>query len=158
FKGSADLSPTRKPDIVASFFPYNINFTGGVRVAAADVDGDGVADIITGAGPGGGPNVTVYKFNGGHPQVLLSYFAYDIRVSVSIFVGAGDVEGMGKADIITGADIGGGPNILVSRGIDQAPIFSFFPYNPAFTGGVRVASVDANGDGHADVIVGAGIG
>src|SRR5207302_3783754 len=89
---------------------------------------------------------------------MLSYFAYDIHFASGIFVAGGDIEGTGKADIITGADVGGGPNILVSRGIDQAPIFSFFPYNPAFSGGVRVASVDANQDGRADVIVGAGKG
>jgi hypothetical protein len=36
-----------------SFAPYGNNFTGGVRVAAADLNADGVADVITGPGHGG---------------------------------------------------------------------------------------------------------
>ena len=43
----------------ASLFAYP-GFTGGVRVAAGDVNGDGVADFITGPGAGAGPNVKLF--------------------------------------------------------------------------------------------------
>ena len=60
---------------LASFLPFTPGFTGGVRVAAGDVDGDGKADIVTGAGPGGGPHVRV--FSGASPaQEILGFFAY----------------------------------------------------------------------------------
>ena len=50
---------------IASFFPYIPAFEGTVRVAAADVNGDGLADIITGPGAGGGPHVVVWDLVGG---------------------------------------------------------------------------------------------
>ena len=37
------------------FMAYDTRFTGGVWVAVGDVNGDGYADIITGADSGGGP-------------------------------------------------------------------------------------------------------
>ena len=53
-----------------NFWAYDIGFSGGVRVATGDVTGDGVPDIITGAGPGGGPHVRV--FDGSIPQKTAS--------------------------------------------------------------------------------------
>ncbi len=104
---------------IFSFFAYAPTFAGGVRVASGDVNGDGVPDIITGAGPGGGPHVRVFD---GAPAVagslveLLSFFAYHSSFTGGVFVGAADLNGDGKADIITGAGSGGGPHVRVFDG------------------------------------------
>jgi hypothetical protein len=121
-----------------NFFAYGEGFTGGVRVASGDVNGDGKADIVCGAGPGGGPNVTV--FDGATGQMIQSFFAYDIRFNNGIYVAATDVNGDGKADIITGPGAGGGPNVRVFSGADDSLLANYMAYDPAFTGGVRVAA------------------
>src|SRR5207247_372551 len=141
---------------LASFFAFDMRFTGGVRVAVGDVNGDSFPDIICAAGPGGGPNVIV--FSGKDRSEIYNFFAFDINFTGGCFVAAGDVNGDGFADIIVGADAGGGPNVLVLSGKDRAPLLSFVPYHINFTGGVRVAAGDVNADGRADIITGAGVG
>jgi hypothetical protein len=149
-----------------SFFPYAMNFAGGVRVAAGDVNGDGRADIVTGAGPDGGPNVTVYQLVNGQPQVLQSYFAFAARFSAGLFVGAGDVNGDGRADVIAGtgalsaadAQVVGAPAVTVFSGADATPLSRFTPFGPPFVGAVRVGATDLTGGGKASVIAVRGLG
>lgn len=45
---------------LASFFAYNSNFRGGVRAAAADINGDNILEIITVPGYGGGPHLRIW--------------------------------------------------------------------------------------------------
>ncbi len=141
---------------LASFFAYDPAFRGGVAVAAGDVNGNGSLEIITGAGPGGGPHVRAFTVD---PVVsVVSFFAYDPNFRGGVFVAAGDVTGNGRHEIVTGAGPGGGPHVRVFDGTDNSIVSQIFAYNPAFRGGVRVATADVTGDGVAEVITGAGPG
>ncbi len=152
--GAISLGGTRP--IGPAFAPYG-SFSGGVRVASGDVNGDGVADLITSPGPGGGPHVKV--FDGTDQSEIFSFLAYGLDYSRGLYVAAGDVNDDGKADIITGADAGGGPHVQVFDGADpENRLASFFAYGMEFTGGVRVAAGDVNGDDIADLITAPGPG
>jgi hypothetical protein len=142
--------------VLASFFAYPVDFAGGVNVAAGDVNGDGKADIITGAGPGGGPHVRV--FDGATGNVLASFMAYDTVFAGGVTVAAADVNDDGRADIVTGAGPGGGPHVKAFSGATGAVLASFMANDPTFTGGVSVAAGDTNNDGRAEIITGSGSG
>ena len=136
-------------------FVYVPTFTGGVRVATGDVNGDGVADVIVGAGYGGGPHVQV--FDGVTFQPIANFFAYENTFRGGMYVAAGDLDGDGKAEIITGVGLGGGPLVKVFDGTGRQ-LSGFFAYDPNFRGGVRVGAGDVNGDGNDDIVTGAGPG
>ena len=63
---------------------YAESFTGGVRVAVNDGNGDGIADIVTGAGAGGAPQVNVFDFP--DLDLLFSFFSGDPTNTNGVFV------------------------------------------------------------------------
>ncbi len=138
------------------FLAYDPAFRGGVRTALGDVTGDGVPDVVTAAGVGGGPHVKV--FDGKTGAVVRNFFAYDVKFTGGVEVAVADVNRDGAMDIITGAGAGGGPHVMVFSGRTGAELFSFFAYSPTFGGGVYVAGGDVNRDGYADIITGSGVG
>lgn len=136
------------------FYAYNLDFAGGVNVADGDVDADGMGDIITGAGPGGGPHVRV--FSGADNKVMTEFYAYAANFTGGVSVAAGDLDHDGKADIITGAGVGGTPHVRVLKAIDLSVLREFFAYDVSFAGGVRVGASDINGDGFTEIYTGTG--
>jgi hypothetical protein len=141
---------------LAAFFAFSSSFTGGVFVAAGDVNNDGFDDIIAGTGPGGGPVVTV--FSGQNLSTLASFFAYESTFTGGITVASADVNGDGYCDIITGAGPGGGPLVKVFNVATSSVISQWYAYSSQFTGGVFVAAGDLNNDGNVEVVTGAGAG
>ncbi len=135
---------------------YEDSFLGGVRVATADVDGDGVEDIITGSGIGGGPRVRV--FSGATGEVIREFFAFEDTFRGGIFVAGGDIDGDGKADVVVGAEVGGGPRITTFSGADGRILNNFFAFDANQRGGTRIATGDFNGDGLADIVASTGQG
>lgn len=145
----------------ASFFAYNQAFRGGVEVAACDLDGDNIDELITGAGPGGGPHVIAFKgadLKQGRYVILHSFFAFASTFTGGVHVACGDFNGDRRGDIVVGAGRGGSPHVRVVSGVDLRELASFFAYETGFTGGVNVAIGDFNGDGRNDLITGAGPG
>ncbi len=139
-----------------NFFAFDPSFTGGVTLATADVNGDGFADIIVGAGPGGGPRVSV--FDGRTGTLFRTFFAFESGFRGGVSVAAGDVNGDGFTDIVVGAGPGGGPAVAVFDGANPANVRRFFAYDPGFRGGVNVAVGNVTGTAAAEIVVGAGVG
>jgi hypothetical protein len=146
---------------------YDASFSGGVSVAAGDVNGDGAFDIITGAGAGGGPHVKVFGFGAPAPALgalrdLASFYAYDANFRGGVSVGSGNIDGFGADEIITGAGAGGGPHVKAfSRATNGtlSTVSSFFAYVSSFRGGVKVGSMTSSSNpAVSTVLTGAGPG
>src|SRR5205814_5682561 len=113
------------------------------------IQADGVDDLITGPGAGTGPVVKVFRQGAfAFPD---DFLAYDAGFTGGVTVAAGDVDGDGFVDIITGAGAGGGPHVRAFTGAGHQVIRDFFAFDPTQTGGVRVATADVTGDGVADL-------
>ena len=136
-------------------FPGN---PGGARVATADLTGDGIPDIVAGAGPGGAPRVIAYDGNTG--AVLFDFLAFEPSFTGGVSLAAGDFDADGRADLVVTPDAGGGPRVRVFSGGDPGRVLADFwgIVDPAFRGGVRPAVGDLNADGVADLAIGAGTG
>ena len=130
----------RDGGLMRSFLAYDPSFRGGVRVAVADVTGDGIWDVITAPGPGGGPHIKV--FDGVTGALVRQWMAYDPAFRGGVFVAAAPIDlNDDLAEIVTGAGAGGGPHVQVFDGKTGAVVTSFMAYDPAFTGGVNVAAI-----------------
>jgi hypothetical protein len=92
----------------AGFFTYDPGFRNGIFVAAGDLTGDGIAEIVTAADAGGGPHIRVWTGSGADTGV--SFFAYPPGFRGGVRVAVGNVGGPG-GKIVTGAGPGGGPHV-----------------------------------------------
>lgn len=163
----ADFGGSVPPSAFIDFEAVPTQFTGGVRVAAGDINNDGVDDIIVGSGAGDPAEVRVYD---GSTQLQVGEFVpYSPMFTGGVFVAAGDVNSDGLADIVVGAGPGdpAGPHVRVFDGLSSLgasagdppeELFFFRPYGDQFSGGVYVSAGDITGDGRDDIVTAASAG
>ena len=142
------------------FLAYEAGFRGGVRVAVADVDADGVGEIVTAPGSGRVGEIRVFRQNGTELVAFRSQ-PYGGQHRGGIEVAGGDFNADGFDDIVTAVSRGAGDvRVLVSDGsrVVLDPARSFRPFADGFRGGATVAAADLDGDRAAEIIVGSGVG
>ena len=136
------------------FLPYFDFSVGGIHVASGDIDGDGRDELVTVPGRGGRGEIRAFDASGERvgPTALSTTSGCGSRIAV------GDVNGDDKADFVAGLERCS-PNIQVFDG-GSGKRLAFFGAFAASGGdhGIRVVAGDVTGDGHAEVITGAGPG
>jgi hypothetical protein len=154
------------PAAAANFFAFGDTYTGGVRVAVGDVNGDGIGDLIAAPGAGAAPSVKVFTTKAAWGDAPLARYHYTLTTLTvggkadagGVFVSAGDVDGDGKADIAVGRVVGTTAVVTVYKGTDtKAKLLDAYGFTPT-SGGVPVAVKDLDGDGKAEVLAAGGAG
>lgn len=133
-----------------NYYAFDAEQRGGVRIAVADFNTDGRADVVASTGVGVQTRVRVISSADG--ARLTDYTPYEPTYTGGVYVAAGDFDGDGGPDVVVGADAGGGPRVQVFRGLTQSVLAGFFAFDPNDRGGARVAARDLTGDGKVDLI------
>src|SRR5262249_18053220 len=132
--------------LLASFIAFDPIVTSGVFVTAGDFDLDGKAEIAIATGGAGAGRVRTFDIaNGRATQVsgpLGDFFPYGTGFLGGITLAAGDLNGDGRAELVTGT-FRGSSHLKAFDAATGATFLSELAY-PGFTGGFSVSTAHLN--------------
>jgi hypothetical protein len=100
------------PVVLSDFFAYESTLRGGAYISTADFDADNRSDIVVGAGPEGGPRVTIYNAANVNlrdpnlPVTFSDFFAFDQNLRTGVRPILRDIDSDKYGDLIVGLGSG----------------------------------------------------
>src|SRR5262245_50817581 len=108
----------RVDTIASSFFAFDPNFRGGVRIARGNVDNDDNLELVTVAGFGDTPLVRIWEIDNNGRMVGLQeqFYAFDPSFRGGVYVAVGAMFGAAatptnRDEVVLSAGEGGGPHV-----------------------------------------------
>jgi hypothetical protein len=123
-----------------SFLAYDRAFRGGVRLALGDLFAEAGPEVVTGAGPGGGPQVRVFDAEG---RARSQFFAFETSDRNGIFVETAQLDD-GLDEIVVSGDVGSSGQVRVFDRFGRLK-GSFYPFGRTARG-VRAAAGNMDAD------------
>jgi len=143
---TAGLAPvvkifTSEGKILGSFYAYEKQFRGGIKVAVTNIEGrqnHNKSKIIVAPGPGRNSQIKIFD----NRAVLEKQFlAYGRNWLGGVNLAAGDINNDGIGEIVVGAEPGAAPHVRIfdGRGI---LLESFYAWEESWNGGANIAIIN----------------
>ncbi|MFH1047256.1 MAG: L,D-transpeptidase family protein [Patescibacteria group bacterium] len=124
------------PKLFASgIFPFGQTNRGGAFVGTADLDGNGVDELLIGSGSGAATRIQIWSGVYGFMGEFVPFEDSEYGVHVS----GADLNGDGRDEIIAAQAYGGG-KLRVFDGLTWTLLSNLAPFGDEFDGGVRAAA------------------
>jgi hypothetical protein len=145
YNGST-LGGGKNPSVIVNdFFVFDDTLRSGLSLAAGDVDGDGYADVVAGAGVGGGPRVRVVSgyalAQGSGVYSTADFMAQNQNDRSGVRVAVRNYDGDGRNDLVVGSGAGSEVRTFTGSGVlssaTPTPV-SLYDAFPGVAGGVYV--------------------
>ncbi len=139
--------------LVEEWYPFGTNYKNGYSIALGDVAGNGNDEILIGTGKNSESSINIFKVGGGYSlSRLYRWFGFERSFRGGVNVAAGNVDGVGKDEVIVGAGSGKGPIIKVFEASGKKLYKDITAYKTLLKTGIDVRSADVDFDGTDDII------
>ncbi|MBT3539003.1 hypothetical protein HOF40_05095 [Candidatus Parcubacteria bacterium] len=131
------------------FYPFGTGYTGGYTMAIGDTDPVINSNQLFIGSLSGRPVVSVFSYRF---DQLYKWDAFESWFTGGVYVAAGDVDGDGIDEVVTGKGVGGKPLVKIFDITGKLKYPEFSAYSSFGNPGIDVRVVDVDFDGREDIV------